>query len=65
LSGQWATARLVLLHELHPSFLNLDRDRSLQECYRQHEALISSETQQDSFYATKRAMLNFHPISDL
>jgi hypothetical protein len=65
LSGQWATARLVLHHGLYPCFFNLNRDRSLQECYGQHKALISSETQQDSLYATKRAMLNSHPISDL
>ena len=65
LSGQWATARLALQHGLHPCFINLNRDRSLQERYRQHETLVSSETQQDSFYATKRAMLNSHPISEL
>src|SRR6266550_247090 len=65
LRGQWVTAGLVLQYGLHPGFINLNRDRSPQECYGQHEALISSETQQDSLYATKRAMLNSHPISDL
>jgi len=56
---------VLLRHGSYPSPVNLNGDRPLQECYRQHEALMSSKTQQDSLYATKRAALNSHPMSDL
>ena len=49
----------------YQSPINLNRDRPLQQCYRQHESLMSSETQQNSLYATKRAMLDSHPMSYL
>ena len=66
LRGCRATASAMLLgHGPDPSLINLNRHRSLQECYRQHEALMPSETQQDSLYATKRAVLNSHPMSKL
>ncbi len=60
--GQRVAAGLVLLgNGLDPSLINLNGDRSLQKCYRQREALMPSETQQDSLYATERTMLNSHP----
>ena len=55
----------VLWLGLYPGLVNLNGNRSLQQRYRQHESLMPSETQQDSLYATKRAMLNSHPVSDL
>ncbi|MCU1241697.1 MAG: hypothetical protein JWO71_2423 [Candidatus Acidoferrum typicum] len=47
---------------LNPSLVNLNGNGSLQECYRQQETLVPSNTQQDSLYATKGTMLNSHPI---
>jgi hypothetical protein len=45
--------------------MDLDRNRPLQERYRQHETLLSSETQQDSFNARKRATDDPDLVSDL
>ncbi len=66
LRGYTAVASAVLLERgPDPSLINLNRHGSLQECYTQHQALMPSETQQDSLYATKRAVLNPHPMSNL
>src|SRR5260370_16572790 len=48
-----------------PSLINSNRNRPLQKCYRQHEAMMPSEIQQDSLQPTKRATLDSHPLSDL
>jgi hypothetical protein len=62
-SGHRSTAGPVLQRNgLNPSLVNLYGHGSLQECYRQQEALVPSNTQQDPLYATKGTMLNSHPI---
>ncbi len=43
-----AGSRVLLRHGSYPGPINLNGNRPLQERYRQHEALMSSETQQDS-----------------
>jgi len=63
--GHRATASLVLWQGLYPSLINLNGDRPLQKCYRQHQTLMPSETQQDSLGAAEWATLNSHPMSDL
>jgi hypothetical protein len=65
LRGHNATTSPVLWQRLYPSLINLNGDRPLQERYRQYKALMPSETQQNSLYATERAILDSHPLPNL
>jgi hypothetical protein len=60
-----ATASPVLWQGLYPSLINLNGDRPPQECYRQHQTLMPSETQQDSLDAAEWAVLYSDRMSNL
>src|SRR5205807_3533487 len=49
----------------HPGIFDLDSNRALEKCDRQHQAVMSSEIQQDSLQPTKRPVLDSHPLSNL
>lgn len=48
----------------HPFFMNLDRDRALQQRNRQDESPVATRTQQDSFYSTKWPVLDSDALSN-
>lgn len=55
---------LLLEHGLDPSLINLDRHRSLQERHGQYQALVRSETQQNSLQSGEWAILDSYPVPD-
>src|SRR5579884_3343085 len=54
-AGQWAC----------PFPINLYCHRSLQQRYRKYDSVMSSETQQDSFYSAERTVFDSHPLPNL